>query len=66
MTVPSVLVAGGDVVCSVVVIANREMECIGTGATLLVDVIEGVDARSGVSVVMPNMGIAGVMIERLV
>ena len=53
LAVPCVLVAGGDVVCSVVVIANREMECIGTGATLLVSVIEGVNAGGGVSVVVP-------------
>ena len=44
LAVPSVLVAGGDVVSGVVVIANREMERIGTGATLFVGIVEGVCA----------------------
>ena len=44
LAVPGVLVAGGNVVCGVVVIANCKMECIGTRATLLVDIIEGVCA----------------------
>ena len=42
LTVPCVLVAGGDVVCGVVVIADCKMECIGTGATILVGIVEGV------------------------
>ena len=42
LAVPSVLVAGSDVVSGVVVIADCKMECIGTRATLLVDIIEGV------------------------
>ena len=66
LAVPSVLVAGGDVVCSVVVIANREMECIGTGATMLVGVIEGVGAGGSVSVVVPSVGVAGILEEALV
>ena len=47
LTIPSVLVAGGDMVSGVVVITDCKMECIGTGATLLVGVIEGVDAGGG-------------------
>ena len=42
LTVPCVLVAGGDVECGVVVIANREMERVGTGATILVGIVEGI------------------------
>ena len=66
LAVPCVLVAGGDVVCSVVVIANREMECIGTGATLFVGIVEGVCTRGSVIVVVPSVGIAGILVERLV
>ena len=44
LAVPSVLVAGSDVVSGVVVIADCKMECIGIGATLLVGIIEGVCA----------------------
>ena len=44
LAVPGVLVAGGNVVCGVVVIANCKMECIGIGATLLVGIVEGVCA----------------------
>ena len=44
LAVPSVLVAGSDVVSGVAVIADYKMESIGTGATLLVDIIEGVCA----------------------
>ena len=40
LTVPSVLVAGGDVESCVAVIADYKMESIGTGATLFVGVIE--------------------------
>ena len=43
LAVPDVLVAGSDVVSGVVVIADREVECIGTRATLLVGIVEGVD-----------------------
>ena len=53
LAVPCVLVAGIDVVSGVVVIADREVECVRAGATLLVGVIEGVGARGSVSVVMP-------------
>ena len=42
LAVPSVLVAGGDVVCGVVVITDCKMESIGTGATILVGIVEGV------------------------
>ena len=66
LAVPDVLVAGGNVVCGVVVIANCKMECIGTRATLLVDIVEGVGARGVVIVVMPCIGIAGILEEALV
>ena len=66
MTVPSVLVAGFDIVSSVAVIADCKMECIGTRATLLVEIIEGVNARGGVSVVVPSVGVAGILEEALV
>ena len=65
LAVPCVLVAGSDVVSGVVVIADREVECIGTRATLLVGVIEGVGARGSVSVVVPSVGVAGILVERL-
>ncbi len=42
LAVPSVLVAGGDVVCGVIVIADCKMESIGTGATILVGIVEGI------------------------
>ena len=42
LAVPCILVAGGDVVSGVIVIADREVECVSAGATLLVGVIEGV------------------------
>ena len=53
LAVPDVLVAGGNVVCGVVVIADCEVECIGAGATILVGIVEGVGARGVVIVVMP-------------
>ena len=43
LAVPDVLVAGCDIVSGVAVIADGKMESIGTGATLLVGVVEGVD-----------------------
>ena len=55
LAVPSVLVAGSDVVSCVVVITDCKMESIGTGATMLVGVIEGVGAGSSVSVVVPSV-----------
>ena len=55
LTVPSVLVAGCDIVSGVAVIADCKMESIGTGATLLVGVIEVVGARGSVSVVVPSI-----------
>ena len=33
---------------------------------MLVGVIESVDARGGVRVVVPSVGVAGIMVERLV
>ena len=53
LAVPSVLVAGGDIVSCVIVIADSEVECVSAGATLLVGVIEVVGARGSVSVVVP-------------
>ena len=66
LAVPSVLVAGSDVVSGVVVITDCKMESIGTGATILVGIVEGVGARGVVIVVMPCIGIAGIMEEALV
>ena len=66
LTVPDVYVAGSDVVRGVVVIADCKMECIGTGTPLLVGVIECVDARDGVNVVVPRVGVAGILVERMV
>ena len=66
LAVPCVLVAGGDVVNGVVVIADREVECIGAGATILVGIVEGVCTRGSVSVVVPSVGVAGILVERLV
>ena len=53
LAVPCVLVAGGDVVSGVVVITDCKMKCIGTGAVFFISIVEGVDARGGVSVVVP-------------
>ena len=53
LAVPSVLVAGSDIVSCVVVIADCKMECLGTGATMLVGVVEGVDAGGVIIVFMP-------------
>ena len=66
LAVPSVLVAGSDVVSGVVVIADCKMESIGTEATLLVGIVEGVCTRGSVIVVVPSVGIAGILVERLV
>ena len=65
LIVPDVQVAGGDVVSGVIVIANREVERISGGATLLVIVVEGVNAGGSVSVVVPSVGVAGILVERL-
>ncbi len=65
LAVPSVLVAGGDVVSGVVVIADCKMECNGTRATLFVGIVEGVCTRGSVIVVVPRVGIAGILVERL-
>ena len=53
LAVPDVLVAGSDVVSGVVVITDCKMESIGTGATMLVGIVEGVNAGGGVRVVVP-------------
>ena len=53
LAVPDVLVAGGNVVSGVVVIADCEVERVGAVATLLVGVIEVVGARRVVIVLMP-------------
>ena len=53
LIVPDVQVAGGDVVSGVIVIANREVERISGGATLLVGVVEGVNAGGVIIVFMP-------------
>ena len=66
LAVPSVLVAGSDVVSGVVVIVDREVECISAGATILVGIVEGVGARGVVIVVMPSIEVAGILSERLV
>ena len=66
LAVPSVLVAGSDVVSGVVVITDCKMESIGTGATMLVGIVEGVCTRGSVIVVVPSVGIAGILVERLV
>ena len=65
LAVPSVLVAGSDVVSGVVVIADCKMECIGTRATLFVGIVEGVCTRGSVSVVVPSVGVTGILGERL-
>jgi hypothetical protein len=41
------------------------MECIGTGAVFFISIVEGVDARGGVSVVVPSVGIAGILEDAL-
>jgi len=66
LAVPDVLVAGGDIVSGVVVITDCKMECISTGATILVGIVEGVCTRGSVIVVVPSVGIAGILVERLV
>ena len=43
LAVPSVQVAGGDIVGCIAVITDCKMESICTGATLLIGVVEGVD-----------------------
>ena len=53
LAVPDVQVAGIDVVSGVVVITDCKMESIGTGATILVGVIECVGAGGVIIVLMP-------------
>ena len=65
LAVPSVLVAGGDMVSGVIVIADCKMESIGTGAVFFISIVEGVDARGGVSVVVPSVGVAGILEDAL-
>ena len=66
LAVPYVLVAGGDVECGVVVITDCKMERIDTGAIFFISIVESIDARRVVIVVMPSVGIAGILGERLV
>ena len=66
LAVPSVLVAGSDVVSGVVVIADCKMECVSAGATILVGIVEGVCAGGVVIVVVPSVCVAGILVERLV
>ena len=63
LAVPSVQIACGDVVSGVAVIADYKMESIGTGATLFVGIVEGVCTRGSVIVVVPSVGIAGILVE---
>ena len=53
LTVPSILVASSDVVSRVAVIIDCKMECVSAGATILVGIVEGIDTRRVVIVVMP-------------
>ena len=55
LAVPRVLVAGGDVVSGVIVIADCKMESIGTGAVFFIGIVESVGARGSVSVVVPSV-----------
>ena len=55
LAVPSVLVAGSDVVSGVVVITDCKMKCIGTGAVFFIGIVESVGARGSVSVVVPSV-----------
>ncbi len=66
LAVPSVLVAGGDIVSGVIVIADCKMESIGTGAVFFICIVEGVDTRGGVIVVVPSVGVAGILEKNLV
>ena len=66
LTVPNILVAGCDVESGVVVIADCKMECVGTGAILFVEIVKCVVAGGGVSVVVPSVRVAGILVERLV
>ena len=53
-------------VSGVIVIADCKMESIGTGAVFFISIVEGVDARGGVSVVVPSVGVAGILEDTLV
>ena len=63
LAVPSVQVAGGDIVGCIAVITDCKMESVCAGATLLVGVIEVVGARGSVSVVVPRVGVTGILVE---
>ena len=63
LAVPSVQVAGGDTVGCIAVITDCKMESICTGATLLIGVVEGVDAGGSVIVVVPSVGVASILCE---
>ena len=56
LAVPSILVASSDVVSGVVVITDCEMECVSAGATL----------RGVVIVVVPSVGVTGILKDVLV
>ncbi len=63
LTVPSILVASSDVVSRVAVIIDCKMECISTGATILVGIVECVCAGGVVIVVVPRVGVTGILVE---
>ena len=63
LAVPHVLVAGGNVECGVVVITDCEVERVSAGASILVGIVEGVDARGGVIVVVPSVGVTSILCE---
>ena len=63
LAVPSVLVAGGNVECGVVVITDCKMERIDTGAIFFISIVESVDARRVVIVVVPSVGVASILCE---
>ena len=56
LAVPYVLVAGGNVECGVVVITDCKMERIDTGAIFFISI----------RVVVPSVGVTGILCERLV
>ena len=61
LAVPSVLVAGGDIVSGVIVIADCKMESIGTGAVFFIGIVESVGARRVVRGAMPSIAVAGLL-----
>ena len=63
LAVPSVHVAGGDTVGCIAVITDCKMESICTGAIFFISIVESVDAGGGVRVVVPSVGVAGILVE---